>query len=45
MLSEDYFSVPEDEISALESVLTLTGGRVVHASGPYASTWIRHGRR
>lgn len=35
VLSDDYFSVPEDEISALESVLTLTGGRVVHACGPY----------
>ncbi|MFC8665202.1 amidohydrolase [Streptomyces sp. NPDC057199] len=35
VLSADYFNVPEDEISALHSVLTLTGGRIVHASGPY----------
>ncbi|MFI9169173.1 amidohydrolase [Streptomyces lincolnensis] len=35
VLSADYFSVPEDEISGLESVLTVTGGRIVHAGGPY----------
>ena len=35
VLSADYFRVAEDEIARLNSVLTITGGRVVHASGPY----------
>ncbi len=37
LLSADYFEVPETEIQAIESVLTVLGGRVVHGSGPYAS--------
>jgi hypothetical protein len=36
VLSADYFSVPDDEIKSLESVLTLVGGRIVHASGGFA---------
>jgi hypothetical protein len=36
VLSADYFSVPDDEIKSLESVLTLVGGRIVHASGSFA---------
>lgn len=36
VLSEDYFSVPVDEIKNLESVLTMTGGKVVYAAGPYS---------
>ena len=32
VLSEDYFTVPEDRIRKLSSVLTLQGGRVVHAA-------------
>jgi predicted amidohydrolase YtcJ len=36
VLSADYFSVPEAEMPALESVLTVVGGRVVYAGGPYA---------
>jgi hypothetical protein len=35
VLSADYFSVPEDAIRRIESVLTLVGGKVVHGSGPY----------
>ncbi len=35
VLSDDYFSVPEDEIKRIESVLTVLDGRVVHASGPF----------
>jgi predicted amidohydrolase YtcJ len=35
VLSADYFSVPEDEIRTIESVLTLVGGRVVHASSEF----------
>jgi len=36
-LSADYFSVPEVDIKGLESVLTVVGGKVAHASGPFAS--------
>jgi predicted amidohydrolase YtcJ len=36
VLSEDYFSIPEDEIGKISSMLTLVGGEVVHASGPFA---------
>ena len=31
VLSDDYLSVPEDEIKGLSSVLTIVGGKVVHA--------------
>jgi predicted amidohydrolase YtcJ len=36
VLDRDYFSVPEDEIQDIESVLTLLGGRVVHGARDYA---------
>jgi predicted amidohydrolase YtcJ len=36
LLSDDYFSVPEDQIVHIRSVLTLLGGRVVHGDGDYA---------
>ena len=36
VLSDDYFSVAEDEIAHLGSVLTLLGGKVVHGVGDYA---------
>ncbi|NKE46223.1 amidohydrolase [Roseomonas frigidaquae] len=36
VLSEDFFSVPEERILHLESVLTLLGGRVVHGAGDFA---------
>lgn len=32
VLSADYLRVPEDEIGGIESVLTVVGGRVVHAA-------------
>jgi hypothetical protein len=37
VLSANYFSVPEEEIKGIESVLTLVGGGIVHASGEFAS--------
>jgi hypothetical protein len=37
VLDRDYFSVPEPEIKAIESLLTVTGGRVVHGSGAFAA--------
>jgi predicted amidohydrolase YtcJ len=36
VLSADYFSVPEGEIKALESVLTVVGGKVVYGTGDFA---------
>jgi predicted amidohydrolase YtcJ len=36
VLDRDYFSVPEEEIQDIESVLTLLGGKVVHGFGDFA---------
>ncbi len=35
LLSDDYFSVPDNEIVHIRSVLTLLGGKVVHGEGDY----------
>jgi predicted amidohydrolase YtcJ len=35
VLSADYFSVPEEEIKRIESVLTVIGGKVVYAAGEF----------
>ncbi|VVE56181.1 amidohydrolase [Pandoraea communis] len=35
VLSADYFSVPEDEIQDITSVLTLLGGKVVYGDGDF----------
>ena len=35
VLSEDYFSVPEDRIRNIESVLTVVGGKVVYTAKPF----------
>ncbi|MGW0604423.1 amidohydrolase [Streptomyces sp. NPDC002640] len=35
VLSDDYFTVPEDEIPHIESLLTVVGGRVVYAAADY----------
>jgi predicted amidohydrolase YtcJ len=37
VLSSDYFSIPEEEIKNLESVLTIVGGRVVYAAAEFSS--------
>jgi hypothetical protein len=36
VLSADYFSIPEDEIKHLESVLTMVGGKTVYANETFA---------
>ncbi|MFF7295732.1 amidohydrolase family protein [Streptomyces sp. NPDC008265] len=36
VLSQDYFTVPDAEIPDIESVLTVVGGRIVHARAEYA---------
>ncbi len=35
-LSADYFSIPEEEIKQLESVLTVVGGKVVYATAEFS---------
>jgi predicted amidohydrolase YtcJ len=35
VLSQDFFAVPDDSIAATESVLTLLGGRPVHAAAEF----------
>lgn len=37
VLSKDYADVPADEISGIESLLTMVGGRIVYGSGPFAA--------
>ena len=37
VLSSDYFSIPEEEIKDLESVLTIVGGKVVYATAEFSS--------
>ena len=37
VLSLDYFSIPEEEIKSLESVLTIVGGKIVYPAGEYSS--------
>jgi predicted amidohydrolase YtcJ len=36
VLTADYFSVPEEEIKRIESVLTVVGGKVVYGAGDFA---------
>src|SRR5437588_1733757 len=36
VLSADYFSIPEEDIKRLESVLTIVGGKVVYASAEFS---------
>ena len=36
VLSGDYFSIPEEEIKHLESVLTVVGGQIVYASDEFS---------
>jgi predicted amidohydrolase YtcJ len=36
VLNADYLTVPEDAIPKIESLLTVVGGRVVYAAGPFA---------
>ena len=36
VLSDDYMTIPVEKIGGLESVLTMVGGKVVYAAGPFA---------
>ena len=37
VLSKDYMTVPVDQVGGIESLLTMVGGRVVFAAGPFKS--------
>jgi hypothetical protein len=37
VLTDDYFSVPEEEIKGIESVLTVVGGKIVHATDVFSA--------
>ncbi|MFP7327202.1 amidohydrolase [Serratia marcescens] len=37
VLSQDYFSVPEEQIKDIESVMTVVDGKVVYAAGSFSS--------
>ena len=36
VLSKDYLTIPVSDVHAIESVLTMVGGKVVYAAAPYA---------
>jgi predicted amidohydrolase YtcJ len=37
VLAKDYMTMPAGDIGALESLLTMVGGRIVYAAGPYTA--------
>jgi predicted amidohydrolase YtcJ len=36
VLTKDYMTVPVEQIGGIESLLTMVGGKIVYAAGPYA---------
>jgi predicted amidohydrolase YtcJ len=36
VLTNDYMTIPVDQIGGLESLLTMVGGKIVYAAGPFA---------
>jgi len=36
VLSADYMTAPVEQVGAIESLLTMVGGKIVYAAGPYA---------
>ncbi len=42
VLSRDYFSVPTEQIGGIVSLLTMVGGRIVYAEGPYSAFEMMH---
>jgi predicted amidohydrolase YtcJ len=36
VLSKDYMTVPVEEVASIESLLTMVGGKIVYAAGPYS---------
>ena len=37
VLSQDYMTAPVEQIGGTESLLTMVGGKIVYAAGPYAA--------
>jgi len=35
VLSKDYLTVPVEQVGSIQSVLTMVGGKIVYAAGPY----------
>ena len=44
VLSWDYMTVPANEIAGIESLLTIVGGKLVYAAGPYEALEAKAGR-
>ena len=42
VLSKDYLTVPVADVGGIESLLTMAGGRIVYAAGPFASLEAGH---
>ena len=42
VLSDDYFSVPISDIAKIRSLLTMVGGQIVYASGPFSGLESTH---
>jgi predicted amidohydrolase YtcJ len=42
VLSRDYLTVPVEQIGGIESVLTMVGGKVVYAAGPFVALGRTH---
>jgi predicted amidohydrolase YtcJ len=42
VLSEDYFNVPLLRIAQIESLMTVVGGRIVYAAGPFSNLEAKH---
>ena len=36
VLSKDYMTVPVEQVGGIESLLTMVGGKIVYAAGPFA---------
>jgi predicted amidohydrolase YtcJ len=45
VLSEDYFAVPVSRIAEIRSVLTMVGGKIVYAAGPFSDLDPERNRR
>jgi predicted amidohydrolase YtcJ len=45
VLNADYLTVPEEQIRSLQSLLTVVGGRIVYATGPFAQAGRSKGER
>jgi predicted amidohydrolase YtcJ len=42
VLSKDYMTVPLEQLESVESLLTMVGGKIVYAAGPYARVESSH---